>query len=239
MINKQYNKCFSDFLVIILARKNSKRLKNKNIKIFNKKPLIYWTIMFAKKKFANNNIVVSTDCKKIKKISEKLNVICEWPRPNKYSLDNAKSEDTVIYCLKWYEKNFIKKKNIILLQPTSPFRDFNQFNKAIQLFLKKKINIISVSKGKNNDKSHFFYKRKKYLKYSNKNNFNKNFFRPNGNFYICKAANIIKYKNFYMKNTIGSYTKKKYSIDIDNQNDFDAANLYLKKYFKNYHKNFL
>ena len=40
-------------LAIILARKGSKRLKNKNFKILNGKPLIYWTIKFAKK---NKNI---------------------------------------------------------------------------------------------------------------------------------------------------------------------------------------
>ena len=37
------------FLAIIPARKNSKGIKNKNLKKFNKKPLIYWTIQAAKK----------------------------------------------------------------------------------------------------------------------------------------------------------------------------------------------
>ena len=38
------------------ARGGSKGVKNKNIKIFNKKPLIYWTLEQAKKiKFKNRN----------------------------------------------------------------------------------------------------------------------------------------------------------------------------------------
>ena len=36
-------------LAIILARKNSKRIKNKNIKILKKKPLISWTLDLQKK----------------------------------------------------------------------------------------------------------------------------------------------------------------------------------------------
>ena len=59
-------------LVIIPARKGSKRIKNKNlVKVLNK-PLIFWTINFAKKlKTKNFDIVVSSDCKKIKKICSK------------------------------------------------------------------------------------------------------------------------------------------------------------------------
>ena len=41
-------------LIIIPARKGSKRIKNKNLtKVFNK-PLIFWTINYAKK-FKNQN----------------------------------------------------------------------------------------------------------------------------------------------------------------------------------------
>ena len=55
-------------LIIIPARRNSKRIKNKNlIKVLNK-PLIFWTIKYAKKfNKKNYDIVVSSDCNKIKK----------------------------------------------------------------------------------------------------------------------------------------------------------------------------
>ena len=36
-------------LIIIPARKNSKRVKNKNLVKVLKKPLIFWTIKYAKK----------------------------------------------------------------------------------------------------------------------------------------------------------------------------------------------
>ena len=56
-------------LIIIPARGSSKRIKNKNlVKILNK-PLISWTINFAKKlRKKDYDIVVTSDCAKIKKI---------------------------------------------------------------------------------------------------------------------------------------------------------------------------
>ena len=57
-----YNK---KVLAIIPARAGSKGLKNKNIKIFNKKPLIYWTVKQAKNSKYIDRIYVSTDSKKI------------------------------------------------------------------------------------------------------------------------------------------------------------------------------
>ena len=42
-------KKMNETLIIIPARSGSKRIKNKNIRIVNGKPLIYWTIKYAKK----------------------------------------------------------------------------------------------------------------------------------------------------------------------------------------------
>ena len=52
-------------LYLILARKNSKRLKNKNLSKINNQTLVQLTIKFAKKLTSSKNIVVSTDSKKI------------------------------------------------------------------------------------------------------------------------------------------------------------------------------
>ena len=56
-------------LIIIPARAGSVRVKNKNIRKIKNKPLVFWTIDFAKKlrkSIPNLEIIVSTDCPKIK-----------------------------------------------------------------------------------------------------------------------------------------------------------------------------
>ena len=72
---------------IILARAGSKRIKNKNIKTFFGKPLIYYSIETAKKTKIFDKIYVSTDSKKIKNIAEKYGAIVLKLRPKKYSSD--------------------------------------------------------------------------------------------------------------------------------------------------------
>ena len=63
------------FICIILARKGSKRIKNKNLRI-NQKPLITYTINAIKKLMPLNNIYVSTNDKKIIKIvKNKINLL--------------------------------------------------------------------------------------------------------------------------------------------------------------------
>ena len=58
-------------ICFIFAREGSTRLKNKNIKMFNKKPLIYHSINIAKKTKLFSDIYVSTDSIKISKLAEK------------------------------------------------------------------------------------------------------------------------------------------------------------------------
>ena len=57
-------------LCTICMRSGSKGLKNKNMKLINKKPLMYYTINQAIKSRLFNNIVISTNSKKILKKTE-------------------------------------------------------------------------------------------------------------------------------------------------------------------------
>ena len=87
-------------IAIIPARKNSKRIKNKNIKLFNGKPLIYWTIKIVLKTKLFDKVFVSTDSKKIKKISESAGAQVLYPRPKRLSGDFARIIDVMHFEIK-------------------------------------------------------------------------------------------------------------------------------------------
>ena len=68
-------------IALIPARAGSKRITKKNSKNLLGQPLISWTIKTAKKVKEISDIFVSTNDKKISKISNNLNVKVPWKRP--------------------------------------------------------------------------------------------------------------------------------------------------------------
>lgn len=208
-------------LVIIPARKNSKRLKNKNLLRINKKSLIQRTIETALKITNNKNILVSTDSKKILKVAKHNRVLAPWLRPKILSSDKISTEKVVIHALNWFEKNFEKVNCLLLLQPTSPFRKIKSILDGLHLFSKNTSHsIISV---KNIDpSSKYFCLNKKDNKLLNLQN-NK-YFKPNGSFYIINPRILRIKKTFYIKKLKGLVlNSKKENIDIDDFYDLKIA----------------
>ena len=122
-------------LIIIPARKGSKRIKNKNlIKVLNK-PLILWTIDYvkklSKKKF---DIIITSDCKKVKKICLKQNIFF-LERPKDISGDYSSMHEVIFHAYKKINKEY---KYIILLQPTSPLRETGLIHKSLTILDNKK-----------------------------------------------------------------------------------------------------
>ena len=52
-------------IALVCCRQNSKGIKNKNIKLFKGKPLLYWTAKNIIKSNIFNKIYLSTDGKKL------------------------------------------------------------------------------------------------------------------------------------------------------------------------------
>ena len=193
----------SKYLVLILARKNSKRLKNKNILKLNNKPLISWTLnKLLKIKPLFSDIIVSSDSEIIQKIVEKNNFIF-IKRPKKYSTDKVSSEASAIHATNYYVKKYKKKIDyVILLQPTSPFRKNSTIKKAIY-----------YSK---------IYPKKQIVSTNIKNELN-------GVLYLTPLKTLENKKNFSYKNFKPLIIKsKKESLDIDSRKDFLEAKNYLK-----------
>ena len=76
-------------LAIIPARGGSKRIKNKNIKNFFKKPIISYPIREAIKSKIFDKVIVSTDSDEIEKISKRFGAEIYFKRPKKLSGDKV------------------------------------------------------------------------------------------------------------------------------------------------------
>ena len=124
---------------VIPARSGSKGVKNKNIRKINNKELIGYTIETAKKIKLINKLIVSTDSKKIKKISEKFGAEVPFLRPLKFSKDSSTDLEVFKHYLLWLKKNRKEIPTLIVhLRATTPFRSEKKIIKAIKLILKNK-----------------------------------------------------------------------------------------------------
>ena len=106
-------------ICIIPARAGSKRIKNKNIKDFFGKPIIYWTIKAAIKSKCFSKVIVSTDSKKILDISIKFGAARNELRPKQLCRDRSLMDDAIKYeILKENKKKNVD--NVCCLVATSP-----------------------------------------------------------------------------------------------------------------------
>ena len=209
--------------IIIPARSGSKRLKNKNFLSINGKTLIERTINFSKKIKNIDQIIVSTDSANINHLQKKYKNIFFVKRPKYLSTDKSLIIYTINNLYNKFNKNF---KNIIILQPTSPFRSQKIINDQWIRFinLKKKFkSLVSVSIGQNLEKKKFIIKNNKLV--LNKKKDTKKLYEANGNYFMANIKFLKRYKKFIVsEETIASVIKsKKNLIDIDTKKDYKLA----------------
>lgn len=124
---------------IIPARGGSKGIPAKNIKLLNGKPLIAYTIEAAKNSKYIDYLMVSTDDKEIAKVSERYGANVPFLRNEEFSGDDVPVfPDTVVYVADELEKRGIKSDIIIVLLPTSPLRNSDHIDKAIEKLVESK-----------------------------------------------------------------------------------------------------
>jgi CMP-N-acetylneuraminic acid synthetase len=221
----------SKTLIVIPARSGSKRIKNKNIRKINGRPLIYWTIKYAKKYANNEDILVSSDSNIIENISadQKVKFI---KRPKNLSGDNANVYFAVVHALKKIETKK-KYKYIALLQPTSPLRPKNMISNAIKILKKNKKfqNLIHLER--TNYKIGFLSKKNEWQPLYNftvRGQDIINQFRPSGCLFLYLRKDFENYKKFIKRKNYGFIQKEKIeTVNIDNEEDFIKLKFLLKK----------
>src|SRR5690606_36174846 len=134
-------------LVVIPARGGSKRLPRKNVLPLAGKPLICWTIEAAIDAKLNARILVSSDDDEILTIATQYQVdgVIAYKRPEKLASDTASTIDVVKDACLFMLANGFQPETIILLQPTSPLRNSDDIQGAINLYYQNNIKDTVVS----------------------------------------------------------------------------------------------
>ena len=100
-------------IAIIPARGGSKRVKKKNIKLFEGIPAIGRVITILSKSKIFDIIIVSTDSSEIMKIAKKYKAEVPFRRPKNISGDHSSTHAVIKHCIKWLEN---KNVNVAFIQ---------------------------------------------------------------------------------------------------------------------------
>lgn len=123
-----------DILVVIPARGGSKGIPHKNIKPLLGKPLIYYSIDVARQLTSDENICVTTDDDAIINAVESYGLSVPFKRPDYLASDTCGSNEVIQHAYQFYLDHGKKYDAVLLLQPTSPFRRYEDVAGAIQLY---------------------------------------------------------------------------------------------------------
>jgi pseudaminic acid cytidylyltransferase len=236
-LGKIFNKHMN--LAIIPARKNSKRIKNKNIKLFFGKPIIAYPINIAKKSEIFNKIHVSTDCNKIKKIAKKYGADVPFLRSKKLSDNKTGLVEVLRDHLKKIEND--KISYICLIFATSPtlqskdlknsLKKLKENNKALFCLSISKFNVTILKALSENKKGFLTPLFKKKIKERSQDL--DEFYHEAGQFMWLKKEALTKKKVVFGKeNTIGYQLPQKYVQDVDRYDDWKELELKYEIYKK-------
>ena len=214
-------------IALILARGRSKRIKNKNIRVFINKPIISVTIGLLKRTKIFDKIYVSTDSKKIAKISKHSGAEVPFLRNKKYASDTTTTNQVVTDFVKKMEKE-IDLEYICCVYPTSVFIKKKYLMEGYRLLSKKFNFVFSATKHSYPIQRSFFVKNKR-AKMLNAKAFDKRTqdfketYHDAAQFYWAKK-NAWKKKKFHFNNNCGIVELPSNSVqDIDNISDWNSA----------------
>jgi CMP-N,N'-diacetyllegionaminic acid synthase len=226
-------------LAVIGIRSGSSSIKDKNIKILGKRPLVEWIIRSAKKSKLINRIAISTDSKKYAKIVKNLKVD-SYIRPKNISGKFSKEIIFIKYLIKLLKKEKYNPDIIVRLLATCPF----QKTKDIDIIIKKLIHnkkldssvIVSEAKQHPAKALKIVKNKKKLVGYLDgkgesvtgqpRQIFEKAYFRANA---IAFKTELLKKNTMTGKNVGYHLVSNQYNIDIDTPVDFKFAEFLIEK----------
>jgi N-acylneuraminate cytidylyltransferase len=224
-----------ELLFIIPARGGSKGIPGKNIKPLNGKPLIHYSIELARAFVPDDQICVSTDSADIIECVKSIGIIPPFVRPTELATDTSGTYDTLVHAVRFYKNQGRYFSTLVLLQPTSPFRQETQLREMLVAYHLELDMIVSVRKSKDNPYFSLFEENPDgYLALSKASLYVTrqecpSVYAYNGAFYVINIDALLK-------TPLHKFTKvRKYvmdditSVDIDTMPDWHWAEFVLEK----------
>lgn len=221
-------------LLIIPARSGSKRIKNKNIKIFYGKPIIKYTIDLAKRSKLFKKIHISTDSQKYLNLVENLGLKIDFLRPRHLAKDKTTLKEVFFFVNKEYNRLGYNFDEIWFISSCAPLLKLSDLVNASKNFSSKKEAFITVSKFPVPIEWAFKITKSELLKPLNFRLQNKN--SQNFKIHFYDTGIMGAYKSKIVASNFKNFKNKYYSFEIPFYKGIDVDNLEdwinLKKIYK-------
>lgn len=223
-------------LTVIPARGGSKGIPRKNIKLFDGKPLIYYTIDCARAIVGDEDICVSTDDEEIIQVVENYGLKVPFKRPDELATDTAGTYEVLLHALDYYESKGNQYDALILLQDTSPFRTAQHLKEALKLYTPNIDMVVSVKECAANpyycvfeeDGEGFLHICKGNGNYIRRQDAPK-VYEYNGAIYIINAKTLKTTHMHKMKKRVKYVMDEISSYDLDTMTDWKIAEIIKKE----------
>lgn len=223
-------------IAVIPARSGSKGLNDKNIKLLNGKPLIWYSIRSALDSGLFDEVMVSTDSEKYAEIAKECGASVPFLRSKSTSGDKASSWDAVKEVLDNYSIKGVQFDNVMLLQPTSPLRNAEDIVNAFDIMRKNNaMSVVSVCEVEHSPLwSNTLPKNgclAGFLRPEAANTTGRQelptYYRINGAIYLTKISEVLG-ENLYTDSGFAYVMPRSRSVDIDTELDFKMAEFLLQ-----------
>ena len=218
-------------LGIIPARIGSKGIPQKNIKNFNGKPLISWTIETALKCPLISETIVSTESQEIADIAKCYGARVPFMRPNELAKDTTSGIEPVLHAI----QQLPEYDWILLLQPTSPLRTPDDICGIINLVKDKNASsAVSVSEAINHPYWTYSLDDGKLINLcKNETKLHRQdlprAYNLNGALYLVSRSFLETKRTLTDKSTLAYVMPRHRSVDIDDMDDWDFAEYLINK----------
>jgi CMP-N,N'-diacetyllegionaminic acid synthase len=219
-------------LAVIPARQGSKGLPGKNTRMLAGKPLLGWTIAAAQNSQLIDRLVLSSNDPLAMEYARSVNCEVPFVRTEELSTDVTTGVDVVLDAvLRCPGFDYV-----VLLQPTSPLRTSDDIDSSLRFVMESKAtSCISIVESQSNPHWMYFRNSQHQLtqvldgaKVTRRQDLPLAY-EPNGAIYIANINYLLKERSLITTDTIGYEMPRERSIDIDNIEDFSAAEIFLQQ----------
>lgn len=231
---------FSSTLVVMPARANSKRIPDKNIRNILGMPMLYWPLMTVSKLFPAENVLISTDSKKVKELAEDKGLTVPFMRPSNLSDDYTSTWSVVAHALAWYEKHVKKVEYVMTVYPTAVLLNEEDIILAMENLCgdQETDSIMSATTFPFPIQRAIFKNKNGFVEMFEPQNYDKRSqdfveaFHDAGQFYLTRSDAVSKGATLTNSRVKIHLLNRKNVIDIDTMEDFFIAEEKLSNHFK-------